>query len=385
MKKDITGEGKQDRPTKAVRREIEKLAGSQEVTIGVDIGDRVSRYCVLDATGEVVGEGKLDTTKTGLNALFSGLPRARVAIEAGTHSPWISRQMSSQGHEVIVANPRKVRAICESKRKNDRVDALKLARLARFDPKLLFPIRHRAEQTQLDLVHIRSRENLVQARTKLINEVRGQAKALGHRLDSGDADQVNPELSKDLPEGVRDALQLTLETIAHLTEQIRRADGEIHQIAKRYPEIELLTAIYGVGELTALAFVLTIEDAERFGKSREVGAYLGIAPGQAQSGGSDPQQRITKEGDRMVRWLLVQCAHCILRRNAPDSDLKRWGEKKLREELVTRGKKSNKRKKRVLVAVARKLAVLMHRLWAHGEVYEPLYNARQAERQGRAA
>lgn len=120
--------------------------------------------------------------------------------------------------------------------------------------------------------------------------------------------------------------------------------------------------------------MLTIEDADRFNKSRDVGAYLGMVPGQKQSGGSDPQQRITKEGDRMVRWMLVQCAHCILRKNAPDSDLKQWGEKKLIEQVGKPVKKSSKKK--VLVAMARKLSVVMHKLWANGEVYDPLYNAK---------
>lgn len=377
MKKNITVEAKEGRPTKKIRREVRNLALQEKLTIGVDIGDRTSHYCVLDAKGEVVEEGKLGTTKTGLNALFEELPTVRVAIEAGTHSPWISRQLSSQGHEVIVANPRRVKAISDSRRKNDRVDAAKLAKLARFDPELLFPIHHREEETQLHLTHIRSRENLVQARTGLINEARGQVKALGYRLESCDADTLGPEQAKNLPEGVREALALTLQAIEQLTEKIKQADWNIGQIAKKYPEIELLTAIYGVGELTALAFVLTIEDADRFNKSRDVGAYLGMVPGQKQSGDSDPQQRITKEGDRMVRWMLVQCAHCILRKNAPDSDLKRWGETKLIEQVGKAVKKSSKKK--VLVAMARKLSVVMHKLWANGEVYDPLYNAKRRE------
>jgi transposase len=339
----------------------------------------------LSANGEVLEEGKLDTTKVGLDALFKRLAPVRVAMETGTHSAWISRQLTAQGHEVYVANARKLRMIFESKRKNDRVDALKLAQLGRFDAKLLHPVQHRAEQTQLDLVAIRSRENLVEARTKLINQVRGQTKSLGHRLESKDTEKVGPELAKDLPEDVRQALQITLEATEQLTEAIHRSDAQIHEIAKRYPEIELLTAIYGVGELTALAFVLTIEDAGRFDKSREVGAYLGLTPGEAQSGDSDPQQRITKEGDRMMRWLLVQCAHCILRKNAPDCDLKRWGEKKLLEELTKPGKKRNQRKKKVLTAVARKLAVLMHRLWSYGEVYDPLHNAKLEEAKSKTA
>lgn len=379
MKKNITKEAKEGKPTKKVKREVRKLALAEKLTIGVDIGDRSSHYCVVDGKGEIVEEGKLDTTRTGLNALFEGLARVSVAIEAGTHSPWISRHLSSQGHEVIVANPRRVEAISSNNRKNDRVDAKMLAKLARFDPELLHPIRHRTEETQVHLTHIRSRANLVEMRTALVNEARGQAKALGYRLETCDPDDLGLKQAKDLPEGVRGALQLTLETIGDLTEKIKQADWNIGQIAKQYPEIKLLTAIYGVGELTALAFVLTIEDAGRFEKSRDVGAYLGIAPGQKQSGDSDPQQRITKEGDRMVRWMLVQCAHCMLRKNAPDSDLKRWGEKKLSEQAGKPGKKSGKKK--VLVAMARKLSVVMHKLWANGEEYDPLYNAKQQERQ----
>ena len=179
-----------------------------------------------------------------------------------------------------------------------------------------------------------------------------------------------------VPEKLRAGVKLSLETAVLVTAQIKAADQQIHKIAERYPEIQLVEAIYGVGELTALAFVLTLDDKDRFGKSREVGPYLGIVPGQDQSGDSDKPQRITKEGDRMVRWLLVQCAHRILKKNAPDSDLKRWGQQKI-DDQIARGKKPNKKK--VLVGIARKPAVLMHRLWANGEVYDPLYNAKKQE------
>lgn len=383
MKKNITPEAKEGRPTKKVKREVKKLALQEKLTIGVDIGDKQSHYCVRDGKGEIVERGKLDTTRTGLNALFEGLAPVRVAIEAGTHSPWISRHLSSQGHEVVVANPRKLELISKNSRKNDREDAAVLAHLAQCDPKLLFPVRHRTEETQVYLTHLRSRANLVEARTALINEVRGQVKGLGYRLEDCDSDNLGLEQAKNLPEGMRQAVEATLEAIEYLTEKIKQAEGNIGEIAKQYPEIKLLTAIYGVGELTALAFVLTLEDAGRFEKSREVGAYLGLVPGQKQSGASDPQQRITKEGDRMVRWMLVQCAHCIMRKTAPDSDLKRWGEKKLTEHLGKTGKKSSKKK--VLVAVARKLGVLMHKLWANGEVYDPLYNAKQQSQEKPAA
>jgi transposase len=357
------------RVTKTTRRDLQKRAKQEALTIGLDLGDRHTHVCILGEQGEVLLAEKVTTTRTGLNSLFEKLAPTRVALEAGTHSPWASRHLQSLGHEVIVANPRRVQLITESTRKNDRIDAEKLARLARIDPKLLSPIHHRSEQAQMDLAQIRVREQMVASRTSLINAARGHAKALDARLESCDAGQVSQEMTKDFSEEMQTILNPLLELAAATTAQIKEADKRIHEIAKRYPAVALLTPIWGVGELTALAFLLTIEEKERFSKSRQVGPYLGMTPGQSQSGASDPQQRITKEGDRMMRWLLVQCAHCILRRDAPDSDLKRWGWRKI-------GELNNGKKKKVIVAVARKLAVLMHHLWAHGEVYDPLFNAK---------
>ena len=371
--------------TKTRLRHLRAQAAQQLLTVGVDTGDRNSRYCIVNPLGNVETEGSLATTKTGFNALFAQLPPTFVVIEAGTHSPWISRHLESLGHQVCVANPRNVALISQSKRKSDRVDAEKLARLGRADPQLLSPIQHRSEQTQLDLLVIRSRDQLVESRTGLVNCVRGLVKPLGERLASCDADYANTELLSDLPDNLRPGLQEMLQAIEALTIQIHALDLKIHQIAQRYPEIQLITPIDGVGELTALTFLLTIEDVTRFAKSREVGAYFGLVPGQSQSGDSDPQQRITKQGDPLVRKLLVQCAHCLMRHNAADSDLRRWGMKKLEEQNAQPNSGSKKRKgkgkKRILVAIARRLAVLMHHLLATGEVYDPLYQAKQQLRQ----
>jgi transposase len=361
---------------KATLKEIEALSREEKLTVGLDIGDRWSCYCVVSATGTTLIEGKLATKREDLKTGFESFVNTTIALEAGTHSPWISRFLAGMGHEVVVANPRKVALIGQSSRKNDKVDAAKLAMLANTNQRLLYPIQHRGEQAQADLAEIRAREVLVEARTSVINSARGQAKAFGYRLESCDADAVKGEMADVLPEAMRGSVKRLLETAALLTAQIKAADQQIHKVAARYPEISLLTPIYGVGELSALAFVLTIDDKERFGTSREVGPYLGMVPGQDQSGDSDKPQRITKEGDRLMRKLLVQCAHCILKTNAPDTDLKRWGQKKV-DDQVKCGKKPNKKK--VLVGIARKLAVLMHRLWANGEVYDPLYNAKQQE------
>ena len=358
---------KNNTTTQSPKRAAARQAGPN--TIGMDLGDKTSRYCMLGSGGETVSEGSVGTAKKAMTQKFGKMPRCRVAIEVGTHSPWVSRLLSSLGFEVIVANARQVRLISASSRKNDRLDAQLLARLARLDPQLLRPIRHRSEQAQEDLMSIRVRAALVEARTSLINTARGFAKALGERLPSCDTDSMGVEKLEGLPAGLREGLRPLLEQVKSLTEHIQELDSTIEQIARtRYPETELLQQVSGVGTLIALTFVLTVEDRDRFQKSRDVGCYVGLRPKQSESGQSQPQLGISKEGDMYLRKMLVQAAHCILSRRGPDTDLKRWGLK-----LAERGGKNGK--KRAIVAVARKLAVLLHHLWVYGEVYEPLHNS----------
>lgn len=338
------------------------------VTVGMDLGDKTSRYCMLDENGEVWREASVGTAKKAMTQVFATMKPCRVAIEVGTHSPWVSRLLKSFGHEVIVANARQVQLISKSSRKNDRMDAQMLARLVRVDPRLLRPIQHRSEQAQEHLRVIRVRAALVEARTMLVNAARGLTKATGERLPSCDADQMGEERMESLPAGLQASLRPLLEEVESLTEKIQALDQRVEQIARTdYPETGLLRQVSGVGPLIALTFVLTVEDRERFAKSRDVGCYVGLRPRQSDSGESEPQLRITKEGDPYLRKLLVQGAHCIMGRRGPDTDLKRWGLK-----LSARGGKNAK--KRALVAVARKLAILLHRLWVTGEVYEPLRN-----------
>ena len=359
---------------KNIRKEVKNPARSNRVrksvgrTIGMDLGDKVSRCCVLNAAGDVVEESSCPTTKAGMAQWFATMSRCRIAIEVGAHSPWVSRQLKKYGHEVIVANARQVKLISQSSRKNDRLDARMLAKLARMDPELLRPIRHRSEEAQRDLMVIRVRAALIEARTGLVNAARGLAKATGERLRRCDADQMDTEKLESLPAELRDTLGPLVEEVESLTEKIRKCDRKIEQIARdRYPETQLLRQVSGAGPLIALTFILTIEDKERFPRSRDVGCYVGLRPKQSESGERQPELRITKEGDVYLRQLLVQGAHCILAKRAPDTDLKRWGTK-----LAGRGGKNAG--KRAIVAVARKLAVLLHHLWATGEVYEPLRN-----------
>jgi transposase len=336
------------------------------LTVGIDLGDRSSSYCILNQVGEVLRASTVATTKKDLDRVFRALPRSRVALEAGTHSPWVSRQLQALGHEAIVANPRRVRLISSSSRKNDRLDAETLARLARVDPRMLFPIQHRGETGQADLTTVRARAALVEARTMLINTARGLAKSYGARLQTCDARYVNEELAQELPPALQAALRPLLEEIGRLSASIQEYDQAIARLAKeRYPETMLLTAVCGVGTLIALTYVLTIEDPQRFRRSREVGCYLGLRPKRKQSGGKDPELGISKEGDAYLRKLLVQAAHVILGRHGADSDLRRFGQR-------LAGREGKGAKKKARVAVARKLAVLLHHLWTSGEVYEPV-------------
>ena len=350
------------------------------MTAGLDIGDKYSHLCLIDTdSGEAIEEGRLRTTPEALKRRFASEQHLRIAIEAGTHSPWVSRLLEECGHEVLVANARKLRLIYANKRKTDEVDAENLARLARLDPKLLYPLKHRGEDSQAHMAIIRSRQALVDCRTQLVNHVRGAVKSFGHRLPKCPARSFHKRAPEHLPKALVPALGPILEQIGSLTERIRDYDRKLEEISKEsYPETELLRQVEGIGPLTALTFVLTVEDPSRFAKSRSVGAYLGLVPATDRSGDRDPQKRISKEGDEMLRKLLVGSAHYILGPFGKDSDLRRHGEK-----IASRGAKNAK--KRAAVAVARKLSVLLHRLWVSGELYDPLYNAhRRTQREGAA-
>lgn len=341
-------------------------------TAGLDVGDKYSVLCILDtATGEVIEESRLRTSKVSFERYFSRTEAMCVALETGTHSPWVNRLLESHHHKVLIANPRKLRLVYGGTQKSDRLDAEKLARLARFDPSLLAPVKHRGLQSQAHLAILRARAALVASRTALTNHVRGAVKSFGARIPTCAAEQFPNKAALHLPEALRPALKGVLEMIAKLSEEIKAFDAQLEVLAnKTYPETEALRQVKGVGPVTALTFVLTLEDPRRFSKSREVGPYLGLVPGQRQSGARDIRQGITKAGDGDTRRLLVQCAHYLLGPRGKDCDLRRYGEK-----LMAKG--GLHAKQRAVVAVARKLAVLLHHLWVSGEVYEPFYNQKR--------
>jgi transposase len=334
--------------------------------IGLDLGDRRSRVCVVDHEGEVIDEGSIDTTQDAIERRFGGLDPCRIVLETGTHANWVHDLLVKLGHEVIVANARKVRAISANERKCDELDARMLARLGRADPRLLHAVRVRSEQARLDLVMVRARAELVELRTSLANSLRGLAKSSGHRLAKCSPQCLHKQpLHPELEPGLRHVMDV-LEAVSKAISQYDKLLGAVAH--KRYPQCALLRQVVGVGPVSALHFVLTVDDPRRFADPRDIGAYFGLVPRRDQSGARDPELGISKAGERMGRTLLVQCAHHILGRFGKDSDLRRFG-KRLEASGGTRAKK------RAVVATARKLAVLLLALLRSGEAYEPLRNS----------
>lgn len=343
-----------------------------ERTVGLDIGDRNIHFCMIDTAGTIVEQGRFRTNRLNCEQRFRSATPCRIVLEVGPHSRWISQLLIPFGHEVIVANARRIALITKNHRKNDAVDAEGLARLGRVDPKLLSPIHHRDEATQADLAVIKARNSLVTTRTRLVNMVRGIVKSQGGSIPKCSTPAFPKRVREAytteahlVPENLILALDPLLVILDLLTDQIREYDRRIEKLCtESYPETALLRQVVGVGALTALTFVLTIGDPHRFRRSRLVPAYLGLVPRQSQSGSMDPQLRITKAGDVLLRRLLVNAAHYVLGPFGPDTDLRRFG-----ETLVARGGKHAK--KRAVIAVARKLSVLLHRLWISAEVYVP--------------
>jgi transposase len=349
------------------------------LTVGVDLGDQWSVYSILGLEGEALIEGRLQMTKETVAEFFQGLPAARVVIEVGTHSAWVREEISGYGHEVLVANPRLMEGSKRRKRKNDRIDANKLARLGRMDPQSLHPIQHRSAEVRQDLVILRARDALVAVRTELINTTRGLVKSVGARLPKCASPSFPQKVAESIPAEIREALLPLVQLVAAISDSIQEYDKQIEELgSEKYGHTKLVRQVTGVGPVTALAYVLTLENPNRFVKSRDVGPYLGLVPNQEDSGDIQPQLGISKAGDMMLRRLLVGSAHYILGPFGPDTDLRRYG---LR--LCERGGKNAK--KRAAVAVARKLAVLLHHLWVSGEVYEPLRNGWSATTRPAAA
>lgn len=338
----------------------------------MDLGDKKNAVCVLDEKGKELEKKMITNNKKDLKKLIDRYRKndIKTAIETGTHSPWVSRFLEELSCEVLIGNSRKLRMIYKSDQKSDFRDAEMLARIARFDPHLLSPIKHRSEECHADLTMIKSRDLIMNSRNQMINNVRSMVKVFGFRLPKCSTNAFHKRVRSLVPKILEMALFPILDSIEHLTCQLKKYDKIIIKLSEeKYPETKNINQIKGVGPISALAYVLTLETTDKFKKSRDVGPFLGMVPRRDQSGMSDKQLPITKAGNKYMRQLLVNCVHYILGPFGKDCDLRRFAER-----IMARGGKNAK--KRAIVAVARKLAVLMHKLWKTGDVYDPFYNCK---------
>ena len=347
-----------------------------QYTVGMDIGDQSISICVLNSAGGIDRRTTIATRKESIVLFFKTLAPPEVvtiAIEAGSHSPWVSHLLSNLGFRILVANARALRFIWGVDNKTDALDAERLARVARFDPELLHPIQHRGQEAHIDLATIKARDVLVRSRVALINHVRGTCKAVGiHLRKCSTATFTKMIFTEAFLGGLQEAIVPILESIDKISDQIRELERQIKILSRqKYPETQKLEQVTGVGAVTALAFVLTLEDPYRFKKSRDVGPYLGLIPKKDQSGLLDKPLAITKSGNKYLRRLLVGSANYIMGSFGPDCDLRRYGDR-----IANRGSTIARRKAKV--AVARKLSVLLHRLWITDDEYRPLMKQKAA-------
>lgn len=327
---------------------------------GIDVHQKSSQVTVVDDEGEMLERASIPTTRAALERWFGNRPPMRILLEASGSSPWVVRVLRELGHEVGVVDPRRIRLIAESTLKTDRIDADTLAELARLKLRLRTLVWQRGEATQRQRAHLRVRRALVEARARFIVTVRGLVRSFGGRIASCRADRFAARCGATaLPPGIGDVVAPLLGAIRELDSRIAAMDEVTELVGASYPVVASFQAIPGVGPVVALAYVLSVEDPTRFRRSRDVPGYIGLRPRLRASSDTVQRGRITKQGDGDVRRLLVQAAHALLR-SSRDTALKRWA-----EGLIPR---IGKRK--AVVALARKLAVLMHRLWITGEVYE---------------
>lgn len=338
------------------------------IVIGFDIGDRKSVAVSLDRqTGELRQLPPVPTSKKSVRAFFEAFEEpVTVIVEASTPARWIALAGRKCGHQVVVADPRRLAAVTENIRKSDEADAAMLARLGASDMQLLRETWVRDEAMSEDLAVVRMRDALVAARTLLVNACRSQAKSLGERLPSCSTKSFASKVLDGLPARLKPVLDDAITTIAAISAAIESHDERVTTICERRPAAKRLAdEVPGVGELTALCYVLTIGDPARFGHVRDVAAYLGLVPQRSQSGSIDRQLPISKTGNGLLRRLLVQSAHHVMGPFGKESDLRASG-----LALAARGAKTGKKK--AIVAVARKLSVVMLSIWRSGEAYEPV-------------
>lgn len=337
---------------------------SKKIYVGFDVSEKTIETFAVCGNESSKGSCKIENSKKSIEKfllMFKNPAQVCIVMETGTHSLWMSEFIGAHGFEVIVAHARDLALIYGSDKKNDSLDAEKLARLAQADRKLLHPIKHMTMERQIDLTIVKARDLVVRQRTQIINTIRGLLRSAGHKLIEVEySSETIKKCCNSLPEEMKPAIAPLLQQISYLDLAIKEYNLQLKKLCKKYPATEIIQQIPGVGPVTAVAFVLIVGDPNRFENSARLCAYLGVVPKQDQSGDTDKQLGITKKGNKTMRRLLVQAAHYILGAFGKNCDLRAYGMR-----IQSRGGKAAKKKS--YIAVARKLVTVMLALWQHPE------------------
>lgn len=329
--------------------------------VGIDVANKASAICVIDEQGEVVRRAEVATEVYELNKTLAGLDEARVVIESCPLAEWLAEVVEAGGHEAVIIDARAARHLVSSKKKTDARDAHTLAQLARTG--WYNAVHRKSREARLLRSQLQARQGLVRTRKAMDSQVRGLLRAQGLRLgrvSAGEfAERVRALAGERVP-GLLPYLEPLLSLYEQALVEARRLKRELERGSRREALRRRLQSVPGVGPLVSQVYVATVDEPGRFEHAEQVADYAGLTPRVSQSGESCYRGRITKEGDQLLRWHLVEAAHVLLT-HGRDCRLKRWGL------ALQRRKGAGKAR----VAVARKLAILLWRLWMTGERFEP--------------
>jgi transposase len=327
---------------------------------GFDVGKKSSHFCIVNEKREIQKEGKVRNRKKDLGLVFGSMQPMRIVLEVSCKSFWLADQLKRLGHQPIVVDPGRTKAIGAARIKHDRLDAKILAELCQAN--LLAVVDQPTQEDRFARMPVTVRAGLVRARVQLMNTVRSIADSEGVEIPGSDpmhfTTAVNSVL-RTIPKAMVYALQPMVDSIDSLTESISHCDQALLEVAKNDPTMQLLQTCPGVGPISSAAYAQAIRDPRRFTSGRAVGAYLGLVPSLYASGKTYRRGGITKCGNRQARWLLTMAANSLLRCNK-DSAIKRWG--------IMLTARIGRRK--AVTAIARKLAAILWAMWRDHRAFE---------------
>jgi transposase len=330
---------------------------------GLYVSNKSTSACIIDRNGRVLFEGKGATSRSGLEKLLKEFKGLQCVVEAGSLAETVCMLVETLGHKVEILDARHAKAVTATKRKTDSLDARNLAQVCRTG---WYKRVHRKSGDARELrSYLVSRRQLVKVVTSTASAIRGILRAHGIIIETGDGKNFEEKVLKSLKQEASPMLREAIGPLLMTWKQVRAREVSMYrtlnrQIAKKNKDIQHLMTVPGVGPATAAAFVATIDTPQRFKSSEQVASYLGLVPSVYQSGETEIKGRITKNGDELLRWLLIEAATTMLSRSKKEFPLRKWGLRLQEQKGFGKAR----------VAVARKLACLLHHLWVTGQPFQ---------------